>query len=371
MRGGNADEASILEVHNAVGRDLHSLASHAQVRPGSNHDAVAIDGDLRWDRRSAWKLDGPARCVRHCGQHVVRRRRVSTCRDSPHVPLASDIGEVDGCRSSGCGNGGGGGGHCARSVYGGVFLLGASGENRSAAADRDAGGAVQREHKTPVSGDGPPSLGVVSSHTNVRPARACGKMPGCQARCPRARLLFRANAQTPRPAIRMPRMVQPTGPRNWWILVKFAPSILPATASTAHQARVPMKFASRKSPIFMCATPAGMDINPRTPGTIWAMITSAKLLPEKRAVARSRSFARRSVHRPYRSTHFSGRSSPSARPAKYNGRAPSTEPMVPAKMTPVRPSWPFAVSNPASGMISSDGRGRKMFSIAMRMATPQ
>src|SRR6266566_5073184 len=71
------------------------------------------------------------------------------------VPFASDVGEVDGCGScrscrSYRGSGGSGRGrHRAGSVYRRVLLIGASGEDRNAGADRRAGGAVQHEHGTP------------------------------------------------------------------------------------------------------------------------------------------------------------------------------------------------------------------------------
>ena len=54
----------------------------------------------------------------------------------------------------------------------------------------------------------------------------------------------------------------------------------------------------------------------------------------------------------------------------YSATAPTTEPMVAQITASHGPNEPFAAVNPASGRISSEGMGGKMFSRNTASATP-
>ena len=120
---------------------------------------------------------------------------------------------------------------------------------------------------------------------------------------------------------------------------------------------------------FMRVTPAGMEISDRKTGTIRPVKTVQPPRRWKNASVRSMSevLTKGTLARIRRV-----RSGPSQAPTPYRAHAPATEPKVHHRIAVrmVMLEVPVPAEKPARGRITSEGRGGKRFSRAIRKAAP-
>lgn len=133
------------------------------------------------------------------------------------------------------------------------------------------------------------------------------------------------------------------------------------------QIALPSPVSPRKTGSRIRSTPAGTEIRLRKTGIIRPKNTA--LVPCRRNHASvfwmSESFT--SGSRPAIATV---RSRPSSAPTPYSASAPTTEPRVVHSSASNRPIRPLLTANPASGRITSLGRGGKRFSSAIARPAP-
>ena len=127
---------------------------------------------------------------------------------------------------------------------------------------------------------------------------------------------------------------------------------------------------ARKRPGGIRTIPAGTEISVRTAGTMRPKNTARPPCRANQPCALSMSPGDTVIQRPCLAAHRFSRSDPTERPSQNQKLVPRTDPSVPASTVGMKDSAPVPHRYPASGMMTSDGIGGKMFSSSMSAKMP-